>query len=103
MHLSPRGHCPFERKSLHGGLLGSPDGDVPLFGGFGVVVLAVLAGEGLRGEDGEGDLGFEGLFSLLGFGDGFPLGVEALLAPPLPSPCFCLFKLPGGASPVLGG
>ena len=64
MHLSPRGHCPFARKSLHGGLLCSPDEDVPLFGGFGVVVLAVRAGEDCRGEDGEGDLGFEGLFSL---------------------------------------
>ena len=103
MHLSPRGHCPFESISLQGGFLGSSDGEVPLFGGFGVVVLAVLVGEGLRGEDGEGDLGFVGLFSLFGFGDGFPLGVVAVLAPPLPSPCFCLLELPGDASPVLGG
>ena len=38
---------------LQGNLLGSPDGEVPLLGGLGVAVLAVLAGEGLRGEDGE--------------------------------------------------
>ena len=103
MHLSKRGHCPLESISLQGGLLGSPDGEIPLFGGLGVVVLAVLAGEGLRGEDGEGDLGFVGLFSLFGFGDGFPLGVVAVLAPPLPSLCLGLCGLPGDASPVLGG
>ena len=92
-----------ESMSLQGNLLGSPDGEVPLVGGLGVAVLAGRAGEGLRGEDGEGDLGFVGLFSLFGFGDGFPLGVEAVLSPPLPSPCFCLPELPGDTSPVLGG
>ena len=68
-----------------------------------MVVLAVLAGEGLRGEDGEGDLGFEGLLSLLGFCGCFPLKLEVLLAPPFPSPGFCLFEPLGDASPNLGG
>ena len=89
--------------SLQGSLLGSPDGEIPLFGGLGVAVLAVLAGEGLRGEGGEDDLGLVGLFSLFGFDGGFPLGVVAVLAPPLPSLCLGLYGLPGDASPVLGG
>ena len=103
MHLSPREHCPFARKSLHGGLLGSPDGDVPLVGGFGVVVLAVRPGEECVDDAGEGDLGLEGLFSRFGFCGCFPLKLEDLLAPPLPSPCFVLFELLGDASPDLGG
>ena len=89
--------------SLQGNLLGSPDGDVPLVGGLGEAVLAGRAGEGLRGEDGEEDLGLVRLFSLFGFEGCFALGVVAVLAPPLPSLCLGLFGLPGDASPVLGG
>ena len=56
-----------ESMSLQGNLLGSPDGDVPLVGGLGEAVLVGRAGEGLRGEGGEDDLGLVGLFSLLRF------------------------------------
>ena len=89
--------------SLQGNLLGSPDGDVPLVGGLGVAVLAGRAGEGLRGEGGEEDLGLVGLFSLFGFEGCFALGVVALLAPPPPPLGPGLFGLPGDASPVLEG
>ena len=43
-------------KSLQGGLFRSPDGEVPLVGGFGLVVPVGRPGEAERSEAGEGDL-----------------------------------------------
>ena len=68
-----------------------------------MVVLAGRPDDEWVDDAGDGDLGLERLFSRFGFCGCFPLKLEGLLAPPLPSPCFVLFELLGDASPDLGG
>ena len=79
----------------------SPDGDVPLVGGFGLVVLVGRPGEVDRSEVGEGDL--EVLVFLFLRSLPVALGVRFFAEGCPPPPVLVDVESPGFLPPVLGG
>ena len=88
-------------KSLQGGLFRSPDGDVPLVGGFGLVVPVGRPGEADRSEAGEGDL--DGLVLLFLRSLPVALGVRVFVEGCPPPPVLVAVESLVFLPPDLGG